>query len=291
MVRDVEGQPNTCYNELVSYVRTNFLLGFSLNFLEIFIPIIKDKLTLKTLKIRREYSWGLIDRMIEQEWIEKDPYQTTMEIDGVLNEYMEIALLFSFLALFAQVLPIGFLLGFLTAVSEIFIDKYKFLKIIRRPIPKGASDIGTWALIANLVSFFAIFINVGLLTFTSNSADFIAHDFLRVQNFLTDDKIKTIFRFQHFVFLSLLLVLIRRAIEEVVPDIPKDLEQLLLRQNLILENMKFNKKKQMGTRPRTGLLVGNWVEEDIINVVSDLDDMKFVRESESKHNKLIFFNS
>lgn len=274
LVRDVNSNPNPCYNELVTYVRTYFLVGFSLNFLEIIIPILKDKFTLKKLKIKRNYPWGIIDRKIEQEWIEKDPYQTTMEIDGVLNEYMEILLMIGFLGLFGQVFPLGFFLAFITYVCEIYIDKYKFLNIIRRPVPKGASDIGTWAFLTELGSFLGIFINVGLLTFTSASADFFAEDVLSkfVKFDKSDEASNLLFRFQHFVVLSLLLVLVRKAIEMLIPDIPQDLQELLVRQQLILENMRF-KKKQVSTKARSGLLVGKWRDEEILGLVPNPDEI------------------
>ena len=45
-------------------------------------------------------------------------------------------------------------------------DKFYFMKYIRRPIPRSTSDIGSWQTILNAVSYLTIFINAGLIVFT-----------------------------------------------------------------------------------------------------------------------------
>ena len=135
------GVNRSCYNELISYTTTYYIIGFALSFLEILLPAILGILFRKNYPIKRTYEWGEIDMLIEKEW-DRAPYQITSEIDGVLKEYLKIALLVTAVSMFGTAFPLGFVLAYFTMSSSIKIDKFKLLNYMRRPVPKGASDIG-----------------------------------------------------------------------------------------------------------------------------------------------------
>ena len=80
---------------------------------------------------------------------------------------MELVIQFSFLCLFGLALPISFLLAFITNVTVIQGNKRKLLKYSRRPFPQGASNIGNWLIILEVVTFLGIFSNAGLIVYTS----------------------------------------------------------------------------------------------------------------------------
>jgi anoctamin-10 len=45
----------------------------------------------------------------------------------------------------------------------------KLTKLSRRPFPQGASNIGNWLVILEVITFFGIFSNAGLIVYTSDS--------------------------------------------------------------------------------------------------------------------------
>jgi anoctamin-10 len=73
------------------------------------------------------------------------------------------------LTLFGLAFPVSYLLAFITNVAEIQVNKVKLNKFSRRPFPQGASNIGNWLIILEVITFFAIFSNAGLIVYTSQS--------------------------------------------------------------------------------------------------------------------------
>lgn len=62
------GANRACYNELIAYTQTYYIVGFALSFLEILLPAILGILFKKNYPIKRAYEWGDIDMAIEKEW-------------------------------------------------------------------------------------------------------------------------------------------------------------------------------------------------------------------------------
>ena len=213
------GENLVCYNELITYVRTFFITGFLLNFLEILIPAIKNALLGRKFLIKRTYEWGEADQIIEKEW-EKIPFQLTVEVDGVLSEYLEITLLLSFIAMFGQVFPLGFTFGFLILCSELFIDKYKLLNQIRRPTPKGASDIGSWEWVISFMSYMSIIVNVSVLTFTSGTTDMVLTRIF-FPNIETSGEEYEEDKILIFTVALCFMLVTRKIIQGLVPDVPR----------------------------------------------------------------------
>jgi hypothetical protein len=61
-----------------------------------------------------------------------------------LNEYLEIAIQYGYIVLFASALPIASLIGLVCSILETKIDAYKFLYLYKKPSLQGAQDIGNW---------------------------------------------------------------------------------------------------------------------------------------------------
>lgn len=234
-----------CFGELQTQVRSFFLVQFFVNFLEILIPAIKACFKKKATEDQiRKYEWGPIDAQIESD-SKLEPFQTTLEIDGVLNEYLEVVIQFTFLSLFGIAFPASFFLAYLTMISEIHIDKKKLLNYVRRPVPKGASDIGTWEYILEFVSFICIFVNAGTTIFTTTAADPILTN---VFNYKFKDEngndikgAKFAGRLQAFIITVFVLLAVKWLIKAYVTDIPSNIQNVLKRHDNILENLKFGK--------------------------------------------------
>lgn len=151
----------------------------------------------------------------------KGDYHPCLEKDGTIDDYMELVIQFGFLNLFGVCFPLAFLLAFINDVVEIQVDKSKLIKFLRRPMPKGAADIGTWLIILDFISFLAIFSNAAIIIFTSNSTDGLALGFLV------------------FVFLLVVFLILKYFIRYLIPDVPGKADTLMKRHNYIIQ--KYNK--------------------------------------------------
>lgn len=80
---------------------------------------------------------------------------------------MELIIQFCYLNIFSLCFPASYLMGLANNIAEIQVDKYKLLIATRRPIPKGARNIGIWYTILEMISFISIFVNAGIICFTS----------------------------------------------------------------------------------------------------------------------------
>ncbi|CAD8200754.1 unnamed protein product [Paramecium pentaurelia] len=162
--------PNDCFQILSNQMTTIFLTNIiSLQIPKLVAPIIKafiqNLLTKKDEKLV-EHPFNLIDEEIERQ-LKLEPYQTNEEVDGSVNDYMELAIQFSYLSLFGLAFPACYILAFIQNVLKLQVDKYNFFNYSRRPFPQGASSIGNWLIIFEMISFLAIFTNAGLIVFTS----------------------------------------------------------------------------------------------------------------------------
>jgi len=54
----IDGYNLACYNELISYVRTFFIVGFFMALLEIILPGLKGYLLKPDFPVQRDYDWG-----------------------------------------------------------------------------------------------------------------------------------------------------------------------------------------------------------------------------------------
>ena len=140
----IDGYNMPCYNELISYVRTFFIVGFFVALLEIVLPGLKGYLMKPDFPVQRDYDWGQVDTIIEKEW-ERPSYKVTKEVDSVVLEYQKIVLLFTAVSMFGATFPLGFALAFIISASALKIDRFKFIYTYRRPTPQGAQNIGSWS--------------------------------------------------------------------------------------------------------------------------------------------------
>ncbi|CAD8202207.1 unnamed protein product [Paramecium octaurelia] len=161
---------NDCFQILSNQMTTIFLTNIiSLQIPKLVAPHIKAFITnLLTKKDEKlvEHPFNLIDEEIERQ-LKLDPYQTNEEVDGSVNDYMELAIQFSYLSLFGLAFPACYILAFVQNVVKLQVDKFNFFNYSRRPFPQGASSIGNWLVIFEMISFLAIFTNAGLIVFTS----------------------------------------------------------------------------------------------------------------------------
>jgi anoctamin-10 len=63
---------------------------------------------------------------------------------ATISDYAEVVINFGYITLFAIALPAVGLIAFVANWLELKGDAWKLLSVFRRPIPRGAEDIGQW---------------------------------------------------------------------------------------------------------------------------------------------------
>ena len=76
---------------------------------------------------------------------------------------------FGFVTLFSIALPLIPLVAFINNIFEILIDRHKVVNLTRRPVPAVAKGHGIFTLIFGIISFLAIFTNLGIMSFTGKT--------------------------------------------------------------------------------------------------------------------------
>jgi Calcium-activated chloride channel len=118
---------------------------------------------------------------------------------------------------------LAFLIAFVLLVVEIWTDRIKFLNYLKRPIPKGAENIGSWYTIMQIVSYLSIVVNVGLFAYTSGSLDFFIMDFIVDRTLESEEQLQEYEDARLLLFAVFLigLVLIKKICASVIPDVPR----------------------------------------------------------------------
>ena len=214
---------DNCYDSLSRQMMIIFLTFFANNVLEIFKPFFNNWLNQRAATkdvnkyLSNKYVLVSMDQEVENDYM-KQNYHPSQEIDGTVDDYMEMIMQFGFLNLFGMSFPLAFTLAFINDIAEIQVDKMKLVKFTRRPIPKGAANIGTWLIILDLISFFAIFFNTGLIIITAQVAN--------------GSNISILFM---FVMLLLIFLGLKYIIRFLIPDVPLKAKILTERHKHVIE--------------------------------------------------------
>lgn len=102
---------------------------------------------------------------IEKEFL-KPLYTASIENDmedGLFDDFLELALQFGMVAMFASAFPLVFAFAFINNIVEIRSDALKLLLMLRRPVPRMAYSIGAWLNIFQFLGVIAICTNCALL--------------------------------------------------------------------------------------------------------------------------------
>ncbi|OVA11742.1 Anoctamin/TMEM 16 [Macleaya cordata] len=83
--------------------------------------------------------------------------------DGLFDDFLELALQFGMIMMFACAFPLAFSFAALNNITEIRTDALKLLVMLRRPIPRDAATIGAWLNIFQFLIVMSICTNCVLL--------------------------------------------------------------------------------------------------------------------------------
>lgn len=107
----------------------------------------------------------LIASRVEKEYF-KPTYSASIGVeleDGLFDDFLELALQFGMIMMFACAFPLAFTLAAVSNVMEMRTNALKLLVTLRRPLPRAAATIGAWLNIWQFLVVMSICTNSALL--------------------------------------------------------------------------------------------------------------------------------
>lgn len=164
-------------------------------------------------------------------------------IDSIFSEYLEITVQFAFIILFGNSMPLLPILTYFNNVFEVYVDKEKQLRFLRRPIPKNTADIGAWYFVLEITSYASVFLSVGILIYTTNSYY----------------EMSTFWKLVFFTLMVLGFLFIKMFIAALIPDEEEKYVQLQKRHEYIKEKITMNYSRNIEEFEKTGREINNRV--------------------------------
>ncbi|OMJ84573.1 hypothetical protein SteCoe_14313 [Stentor coeruleus] len=152
--------------------------------------------------------------------IQLPPY-ITRDVDGTLGDYLQISILYGYITLFAVAFPLSGILTFIGVIIETYVDRYKLLYMVRRPLPLGAKNINKWKVVLVFNSIASIVTNAAIICFTMPT--FSNWESAKNNKFLV------------YACFCIFMLLLRAAIAFGVPDIPLKYHLILKRHQKIAQ--------------------------------------------------------
>ncbi|MQM18161.1 hypothetical protein Taro_051148, partial [Colocasia esculenta] len=141
------------------------------NLLENTMPYIQYSYKKYKAVFNRKFEKGSVGKSmrlatrVEKEYL-KPSYAASIGVefeDGLFDDFLELALQFGMIMMFACAFPLVFFFALLNNVTEIRADALKLLVMLRRPIPRASATIGAWLNIFQFLIIMAICTNCALL--------------------------------------------------------------------------------------------------------------------------------
>lgn len=133
---------------------------------------------------------------------------------GPFADYRDLVIIYGYTVLFVAAFPLAPLMALVNSYVQIRADAWHISVCCQRPWPSNAEDIGTWAAIIELTSYFAVIVNSLIIVYTGT--------------FLDDFNVST----RLLIFLGLYhgLFFIKYVTALLVDDIPSDVALQVARQ-------------------------------------------------------------
>ena len=212
-----------CMNELYIQLVCLFIIIFLKNILELGLPVIKFKLAKnKIIKEKLITQSDILNKLkIDLDNQRCLPDYEASGSDGTLEDFLELAIIFGYITLFAVAFPLSSFLTYFAVLIETQVDRYKLLHLFRRPQPLGGKNIGVWWYIFTLNCTAAIFTNVGIICFTIPALEYWTLAYENI--YLT------------YTISVLILIVFQRIVQISIPDVPQNYKTLLNRHKYIIE--------------------------------------------------------
>jgi hypothetical protein len=172
---------------------------------------------------------------------------------GTFDDYAELSLQFGFATMFVTAFPLATLLALISNYVELRVDAWKLCQVCRRPEPRSIEDIGTWMTILDIMSNASVFVNSGIIAFTSTVAD--------SQTWVV--------RVWIFILLSGVLFGVKGLVAFIIPDLPEDVDIQLQRQEYLVNKLLYNLEDDNDEE----LCKGNAIVPNYVVLEKDLDPL------------------
>ncbi|KAJ0007254.1 hypothetical protein Pint_28874 [Pistacia integerrima] len=142
------------------------------NLLENSLPYLKYSYKkYRTIRNKKKHDKGSksekihVTSRVEKEYL-KPAYSASIgdEVeDGLFDDFLELALQFGMIMMFACAFPLAFAFSAVNNIMEIRTDALKLLSMLKRPVPRAATSIGAWINIFQFLIVMSICTNSALL--------------------------------------------------------------------------------------------------------------------------------
>ena len=139
------------------------------NTIEVYLPELKLFLKRKWISCRMKKR-DRSEQGAKFRWEQDFALDETSDL-GLIAEYMEIVLQYSFVTMYITAFPLAPLVALFNNLIEIRVDARKFILQQRRPIAWRAESIGIWLDIITFVSQLGVVTNALLIAFTTQFID------------------------------------------------------------------------------------------------------------------------
>jgi len=233
--------------QLATLLGTNMVIGQAK---EVLIPYIMSKIQL----IRFIKETGEDITKIPQ-W-ERDSKLANYQ--GTLDEYSEMVIQFGYITLFASAFPLAPMMAVLNNIVEIRTDAFKFIDSTVRPDYKGATGIGNWYAVLEILGVIAVITNCLLIGYSFSG---IAR--------LFDPQNRGYYTLAVIVCMEHGILFIKYIIATLIPDVPGQ----------VVKQIAFQKfcKEQIAKQRELSTNVDSMKGTDDLN---DVDEMIAADEAE-----------
>lgn len=159
---------NGCMYDLGFQLSVIFITNMVLNIIELGLPWFLYKFRVRWEE-RRIKKLNDMNANIRKELYQVETESKYEPYENPIEDYMEMALQFGFVALFGSSFPILPILAFIEILIEIRVDSWKLCNITRRPEPVQSESIGIWKNIIVFIAYFGAITNSGIVVFTSGA--------------------------------------------------------------------------------------------------------------------------
>ncbi|CAJ1346326.1 unnamed protein product, partial [Effrenium voratum] len=163
------------YREVHAYSATNCDIYVRANLQTYFVTLVAIELAMLVLpiilsywEILKEYRKSAADseqgvRYSMLQWeAKKYPYTFNSFGGDKINDYLDIAIAYSVIAMWGCISPIMATFATVALMASFRLRVYRMLYVTQRPLPRAAAGLGVWRNIFNWINVVAVATNVGL---------------------------------------------------------------------------------------------------------------------------------
>ena len=141
---------------------------------------------------------------------------------GTLEDFASSIILYGYTTLFISAFPLAACLSLMNSIVEMRIVAWQLCYVYRRPMPRGAQNMGIWYNIMEFMTLVAVVVNAGLIAFTGNT------------------NYEPVIRVWIFVGISVLVLGVKFFVAAIIPDVPSDVAIQLKRAEFFTQKVIDN---------------------------------------------------